>query len=214
MKTSDRTIRAIALAALLAAGSAILGAAEPVSGDKVRPARDRSTKAVPPNSGKKSIAVSSSVLNSDALAALPAPGVLHPDLVPEGTPFMSSCSWNEAAGETCESKCPPIVINLPFGTRNVSNRALTNPGVVRVRDRGTGTFVANYAFNGLPANGTYKPASVKRLLVRCHPPGQVSVSPTPPPTHDIVVETAAPEVNKNNNSQPFHVGPQDQLVLP
>jgi hypothetical protein len=189
-------------------------AAEPGSVHKPRAASDRSAKTVQPIAGRKSVAVSSSVLSSDTLAALPAPGVLHPDLVPEGTAFVSSCSWNEAAGETCESKCPPIVINLPFGTKNVSNRALTSPGVIRVLDRSTGTFVANYAFNGLPANGLYKPASVKRLLVRCHPPGQASVGPAPPPTHDIVVETSAPEVSKNNNSRPFHVGPQDELVLP
>jgi hypothetical protein len=160
------------------------------------------------------VTAQSSLFSSAAMTALPSPGVLYPDLVPESTPFISACSWNEAAGETCESKCPPIVINLPFGTKNASNRALSSSGVVKVFDRQSGTFVGNYGFNGLPANGLYKPASVKRLLVRCHPPGQASVSPPPPPTHDVVVETAATEIDKNNNSMPFHVGPNDQLVLP
>jgi hypothetical protein len=190
-------------------------AAEPVGvATRAKAAAEQTKKSAVPAPRRKAVAVQSSVLSSDTLAALPAPGVLHPDLVPEGTSFISSCSWNESAGETCESKCPPIVINLPFGAKNASNRALADPGVVRVFDRNAGAFVGNYAFNGLPANGQYKPASVKRLIVRCHPPGQASVGAAPPPTHDIVVETQSPEVDKNNNSRPFHVGPNDELVLP
>ncbi|MGQ0835562.1 MAG: hypothetical protein ACT4O5_11725 [Gammaproteobacteria bacterium] len=169
--------------------SAVAGSAEPPATDTRRAAppetrANATTRTVPAVAGKpatanaaqgkKTVSASASIFSSDTLATLPAPGVLYPDLVPEGTPFSGSCSWNESAGETCASQCPPIVVNLPFGTKNASNRALNAPGIVKVFRRETGTFVGNYPFNGLPAKGLYKPVSVKRLIVRCHPPGQAS----------------------------------------
>jgi hypothetical protein len=206
------------LAILLAAAIAA-SAAEPITGSQARapteagsrtPAQAPAAPARRP--GRQTLTTSShSILGSDTLAMAPSPYVLHPDLVPQGTPFVSSCSWSPAAGETCESECPPIEINLPFGTKNQSNRALTAPGTVKVFLRSSGQLLKEFPFDGLAARAHYMPASIKRLLVRCNSGTSMG---TPTATHDVVIETAATEANKNNNTMQLHVGANDQLILP
>ena len=206
-------MKCLTLLVLLIATAIPASGAEPTATGKGRPTADRTAKTVPPApAGRKAITSSSSIFSSDTLAMLPAPGVLYPDLIPEGTPYVSSCTWNPSAGETCESKCPPIEINLPFGTKNASNRALNGQALVRIYQRPSGQLLKEYSFNGLAAQGRFMPASIKRLLVRC--PTGTSSQGTPPATHDLVIETAASEVHKDNNAKPLHLLPNDQLVLP
>jgi hypothetical protein len=173
---------------------------------------ERSNKTVPPAARKKTVTAQSSIFSATTLTALPAPGVLYPDLVPKSMSFVGSCDWNEAAGETCESKCPPTYVDLRFGTLNASNRALTGTGKVKVVAKASGQLLREYTFNGLASQAHFLPAAIRRQIVWCHT--GASVGPAPPPTHELIVETAANEVDKNNNKKDFHVGPNDQLVLP
>jgi hypothetical protein len=202
---------------ILVSAATLATAAEPVGVAKrdaaSASAPERSTKAVSPAPPrKKSVTAQSSLFSVTALTALPAPGVLYPDLVPRSMSFLGSCTWNEAAGETCESKCPPTSVDLRFGTQNVSNRALTGTGKVKVVAKASGQLLREYTFDGLASQAQFLPAAIRRQIVWCHT--GTSVGPAPPPTHDLIVETAANEVDKNNNRKEFHVGPTDQLLLP
>lgn len=189
--------------------------AEPVGADKRGPstatAPVRARQVAPPAPGKKTVTAQSSLFNSEVMTAAASPGVYYPDLVPKGTAWAGSCGWDEAAGETCESKCPPEYVDLPFGTRNASNRALDGTGKVKVVAKATGQLLREYTFSGLPSHQSYMPGKIRKQIVWCHTGTSVTqISPT----HDLIVETAATEANKNNNNGQFYVGPDDQLILP
>jgi hypothetical protein len=204
----------LSLLIVLVPAAMLAFAAEPVGVDKRGPsaatAPERSSKSAPVAARRRTATAQASILSTDTLAMLPAPGVLHPDLVPRGMMFAASCGWNEAVGETCESACPSTYADVRYGTRNASNRALSGAGKVKVFLKSTGALVREYPINGLAAQGEFLPGKVRRKIVFCHTTS--SVGPPPPATHELVVETAATEVSKNNNKSEFHVAPDEQLL--
>lgn len=157
--------------------------------------------------GKKSVSTNYSVLSSD-VAAIPVRTQMYlPDLIPHAGSFASYCSWNESQGETCESQCPPLTVHIALGTRNISSRPLTGSVKVRVHSHPAGGLVKEWMVTDVPGAGTRMPGWFTKTIVRCHPPGQVTVSTPPPPNHNLVVETGASEADKNNNSRLIYVDP-------
>jgi hypothetical protein len=207
-------MKSLSLLVVLIPAAMLAAAAEPVGVDKRGPsaatAPERATKNASAAPRRRTATAQASILSTDTLAMLPAPGVLFPDLVPRGVRFVASCGWNEAAGETCETACPPTYADLAYGTRNASNRALSGAGKVKVFLKSTGALVREYPMNGLAAQGEFLPGKVRRKIVFCS--NTTSVGSPPPATHDLVVETAANEVSKNNNKSEFHVAPDEQLL--
>lgn len=139
------------------------------------------------------------------------PVLITPDLVPYVGSFISSCSWNESQGETCESKCPPIEITLGLGTKNISQRPLSGQVTVRLLHHPAGTVAKNWNVTDVAGQAVKAPGWLKRTLVRCHPPGQASISQPPPPNYRLAIDTGANEADKNNNTQLLYVGPDTRI---
>lgn len=139
------------------------------------------------------------------------PVLTTPDLVPYVGSFISSCSWNESQGETCESKCPPIEITLGLGAKNISQRPLSGQVAVKLLNHPAGTAVKNWNITDMAGQAVKAPGWLKRTLVRCHPPGQASVSQTPPPNYRLAIDTGANEADKNNNTRLLYIGPDTRI---
>lgn len=138
------------------------------------------------------------------------PVLTTPDLVPYVGSFVSNCSWNESQGETCESKCPPIEITLGLGTKNISQRPLSGPVTVKLLHHPAGTVAKNWSVTDVAGQAVKAPGWLKKTLVRCHPPGQASVSQTVP-NYRLAIETGANEADKNNNTGLLYVGPDTRI---
>lgn len=138
------------------------------------------------------------------------PVLITPDLVPHVGSFISSCSWNESQGETCESKCPPIEITLGLGTKNISQRPLSGPVAVKLLTHPAGTAAKSWNVTDVAGQAVKAPGWLKKTLVRCHPPGQASISQTPP-NYRLAIETGAAEADKNNNTRLLYIGPDTRI---
>jgi hypothetical protein len=139
------------------------------------------------------------------------PALITPDLVPYVGSFLSSCSWDESKGETCESKCPPIEITLGLGTKNISQRPLAGPVAVKLLAHPAGTVAKSWNVTDVAGQAVKAPGWLKKTLVRCHPPGQASVSQPPPPNYRLAIDTAANETDKNNNTRLLYIGPDTRI---
>ncbi len=161
--------------------------------------------------GKKSITSNSSVVTGSMPQLNPA--LKLPDLVPHFQGWSSMCHWDESKGETCESQCPPKEVTFWFGTHNISTFPLSGSVRIKVVSLSSGAVVKEWTVTNVPGDGYKYTGWLKRTVVRCHPPGQQSVS-SPPPTHKLVIETSATEADKSNNTRELHIGPGIQLGPP
>jgi hypothetical protein len=165
-----------------------------------------------PGSGTKSVATNYSALSPQLAAIAVRPQIVLPDLIPHAGSYISSCSWVESAGETCESECPPVTLHIPLGTRNISNRPLTGPVTIRLLDHPSGTVLRQWNTTDVPGAGTKMPGWYAKTIVRCHPPGEASVSTPPAPNRSLVVQTSATEADKNNNATLIYLDPSAPLA--
>lgn len=159
-----------------------------------------------PGPGTKSVSTEVSVLNPAIATVAVNPKVMLPDPIPAASSYISSCSWNESQGETCESQCPPVTVNFKLGTKNASSRRLTGLVTVRLLAHPSGSVVREWSVTDLAGSEIKMPGYFTRTIVRCHPPGQSTVSNTPP-NHNLVVQTDAAEADKNNNSRLIYIEP-------
>ncbi len=158
----------------------------------------------------KKVQTQYSPLAGNIATAAVNPVLITPDLVPHVGSFISSCSWNESQGETCESKCPPIEITLGLGTKNISQRPLSGPVAVKLLTHPAGAVQKNWNVTDVAGQGVKAPGWLKKTVVRCHPPGQASISQTPPNCR-LAIETGAAEADKNNNTRLLYIGPDTRI---
>jgi hypothetical protein len=164
-----------------------------------------------PGSGTKSVSTNYSVLSPDVATLAVRPQLYLPDLVPHAGSYLSVCTWNESEGETCESECPPVTLHIPLGTRNISNRPLTGPVTISVFDHPSGVKLHQWSATNVPGAGINTPGWYAKTIVRCHPPGQTTISDPPAPNRRLMVETEATEADQNNNATLVYLDPSAPL---
>jgi len=197
---ADFTARTVTLAANTRPCCSIIqtSTVPPITGSNPLPA---------PGAGTKTVSTNYSVPSPNAAIVALNPQLLLPDLVASAGTVISSCSWNESQGETCESECPPLVINISLGTNNISSRPLSGLVKIKLLAHPSGSVQREWSVTDVAAGGGKAPGWFTKTIVRCNQDGQTTVSSAPQPNYNLVVQTEASEADKNNNSRLIYIAP-------